>query len=554
VLNRLRPQNVTSSIKTRWKRLGVNLRIWQLTRKVVNQNIKAQKAVGKGEIQPIIFFNASTRLVGLSQNAAFAMLSAMGLQLAGEKIIYFGCSAGMRRCVLGTQLDDISAAPPCRACIGQSRWFFLHAPVVEFRYREDDKLATRIEDLSLKDFLDFEYENRPLGELVLPSLRWVLRRHHLQDDEPTLTLYRDYILSANNVINEFDALVKRVDPKCIMVFNGMFFPEASARWTAQQHGIPVVTHEVGLRPYTAFFTYGQATAYPLDIPEDFQLSGRQNDRLDSYLQDRFKGQFSMAGVNFWKGMQGLDAALTEKIEQYRQLVSVFTNVIFDTSQPHSNVVFPNMFAWLELIHEIVRKHRDTFFVLRAHPDENRFWKESRESVKDWAADTCIDSEPNLYFIDPDQSISSYALIDRSKFVMIYNSTIGLEASILGKPVLCAGRARFTQLPTVFFPESIAGYQQLVERFLDAGKIEVPEEFQVNARRFLYYQLFRSSLPFGQYLKEDGIWTGFLRLKSFNWQDLCPEQSPAHRVLYEGIQHGTDFILPEDVEFWDSVSP
>jgi hypothetical protein len=35
--------------------------------------------------------------------------------------------------------------------------------------------------------------------------------------------------------------------------------------------------------------------------------------------------------------------------------------------------------------------------------------------------------------------------------MIYNSTIGMEAAIMGAPVLCAGKARFTQLDTVFFP-------------------------------------------------------------------------------------------------------
>ena len=42
---------------------------------------------------------------------------------------------------------------------------------------------------------------------------------------------------------------------------------------------------------------------------------------------------------------------------------------------------------------------------------------------------------------------------RAAFVLIYNSTIGLEASIMGVPVLCAGSARFTDFGTVFFPAS-----------------------------------------------------------------------------------------------------
>ena len=56
--------------------------------------------------------------------------------------------------------------------------------------------------------------------------------------------------------------------------------------------------------------------------------------------------------------------------------------------------------------------------------------------------------PNLIFVAPEEYISSYDLIRRSKFVMIYNSTIGLEASIMGKPVLSAGSARFTSFNTM----------------------------------------------------------------------------------------------------------
>ena len=53
--------------------------------------------------------------------------------------------------------------------------------------------------------------------------------------------------------------------------------------------------------------------------------------------------------------------------------------------------------------------------------------------------------------------------------MVYNSTIGLEASILGAAVLCAGKARFTQYPTVFFPQTADAVQRRMEEFLKRGK-------------------------------------------------------------------------------------
>ncbi len=63
----------------------------------------------------------------------------------------------------------------------------------------------------------------------------------------------------------------------------------------------------------------------------------------------------------------------------------------------------------------------------------------------------------MVFVDAVQYFSSYELIRKSKFVMIYNSTIGMEATLLGVPVLCAGKSRFNQIPTVYFPDSKESY-------------------------------------------------------------------------------------------------
>ncbi|MFZ0534202.1 MAG: hypothetical protein WAM09_13580, partial [Anaerolineales bacterium] len=443
-------------VRARLKRRGVNLRIKRMSSRVT------VRAHLNSELKPVVFFNASTRLVGLSLNAAFALLTTWALRLHQVPVIQFLCHAGMSRCVLGTDRNDFSKPPPCQACMAQSRWLYSSTMVIPFSYQEEAHLTDLLLGLSLDCLMAFEYQppdgsvNRlkstlptplPLGALVLPSIRWVLRRHHMQDDELTRFLYREYILSAYRVAYEFSAFLDTTDPQAVILFNGQFFPEAIARWVSMQRGIRTITHEVGLQPFSAFFTTGEATAYPLHVPDSFKLSEAQANRLDAYLSSRFQGQFSMAGVRFWSEMKVLDQAFLQHASTFKQIVPVFTNVIFDTSQPHSNVVFPHMFVWLDLVLEIARDHPDTLFIIRAHPDESRPGKTSQESVSQWVAQNQADSLPNLKFVDSDQSLSSYELIQRSKFVMMYNSTIGLEASIMGVPVLCAGRARFTQLPT-----------------------------------------------------------------------------------------------------------
>jgi hypothetical protein len=83
----------------------------------------------------------------------------------------------------------------------------------------------------------------------------------------------------------------------------------------------------------------------------------------------------------------------------------------------------------------------------------------------------------------------------------------------------------------------------MEEFLAVEKIDVPAEFQRNARRFLYYQLFRTSLPFGDFL-EPSVRTTQTRLKDFQLEDLMPENSKAIEAIFDGLLNNGDFLLEE----------
>jgi hypothetical protein len=501
---------------------------------------------------PVVFFKASTGIDDLSWNSGFHLLASWALRLKGIPVTYFACNAGMSHCVLGTNRDTVHKTPPCDSCIYQSKTLYAGVPfsheargtshVNWFNFQRDENVSKAVAGLSVDELMRFEWKGIPLGELCLPGLRWILRIHHLDDDENTRYLLREYIISAWNIARQFADFLDRTQPRTVVVFNGQFYPEATARYVAQKRGIRVITHEVGLQPATAFFTEGEATAYPIAFPDEFELSDEQNAKLDAYLAKRFQGDFTMAGIKFWADMQGLDEVFLAKAAGFKQIVPIFTNVIFDTSQPHANTVFEDMFDWLDLTLEVIRAHPETLFVIRAHPDELRVRKASRETVAGWVEASGADKEPNVIFVSPRETLSSYELIQKSKFVMVYNSTIGLEASIMGAAVLCAGKARFTQYPTVFFPQSVDEVKAKMEEFLDVETIEIPADFKRNARRFLYYQLYKTSLPFGEFL-EPSVRTTQTRLKSFGFSELL--ESDAIKVILDGVLSGGDFLLKEN---------
>jgi hypothetical protein len=489
--------------------------------------------------QPVILFNASTRIIGMSQNASFSLLTNWKLQLEGVPTVQFVCRGAMRPCVLGTDITDPGKKPPCARCMKLSDTVYANQNIVELF--PDELSIPEIEHLSVDSLATFCYDEFPAGEIVLPSLRWILRRHHLVDNESTRDLFKCYIRSAISFYQKFSTEVEKIKPQAVVVFNGMFFPEATLKWVARKQGIPVFSHEVALRPMTAFFTPGEATAYPIDIQDGYTLTPEQDSKLDEYLADRMKGDFTMAGVRFWSGMKGLDKDLLNRIEQYKGVIPVFTNVIFDTSQGHANVLFETMFSWLDHVAELIRKTPNHLFVIRAHPDEIRPGKSSSESVADWFKSSNLTGLPNVVFIPPQETFSSYELIQRAKFVMVYNSTIGLEASILATAVLCAGKSRYTQNNSVYFPASLEKYNMLLQSMIDSEQVVVPAEHQKNARAFLYVQLFETSLPMQDFLENDPYLAGYTGIKNISLDDFTGKKGEVLDIIAGGILNGTPFL-------------
>ncbi len=531
------PVKIKNAIGQRWSHYSSNQRWNGLVRQTSSLPTPAE------DFRPVIFFNASTRLQSMSQNAAYSLLASLGLRANGVPVNYFICNAGMERCILGSNRDDVYQSPPCDVCIRQSRQVFTGAPVTWLVQRKYPELKTGLQPLTLDGLIGFTKDDLPLGFWAVNSLRWVLRRHNLVEDEPTLTFMRAFILSAWNVYQQFSTMIDRLNPQAVVVFNGMFYPEAAARQACLDKKVRVITHEVGIQPLTAFFTDGEATAYPLEIPADFELNDAMNNRLDDYMGKRFKGNFTMAGIKFWPQIEQLDETLMQKMTSYKKIIPVFTNVIFDTSQVHANTIFPTMFDWLNVVHQAAREHPEILFILRAHPDEGRKGKESRESVANWVEQSSIDLLTNVVFIDTDEMVSSYELIQRSHFVMVYNSTIGLEAILLGKNVLTAAKARYTQIPITIHPFSQADYKKKLDSLLLADAQPVPPEFTRNARRFLYKQLFMFSLPFDQFLDTDLYWKGYVTLKkNVTCPDLSSDNSETMQVILDGISHQTPFEL------------
>lgn len=489
----------------------------------------------------IALLNTTTSPGWISFTSMIGLLTGWSLRLSGHRVVNWVCHSGMIRCPHGTYRYALGAYPPCNACV-QVKSEVLHHSRREY-FRFDPTIRQRFAlpkgTASLDELMAMRYKEIAVGRLCLPSLRHALKRHNLLPDKTTVGIYKDYILSGANIVDAFTEFLLKVQPKAVVVFNGFTFPEAVARAVALQRGIPVITYEVGFRAHSAFFSHGLAPECLVDIPSGFQLGVHEEQELDRYLKQRFGGNFTMGGVRFWPEMTSLGDEFAAKASQYQQVVSIFTNTVYDTSQVTANTVFSSMFDWLEETLKLARNWPNTLFIVRAHPDEFRQGvQKSCELVADWLEEKGLLSIENLLFIPPTQHISSYELVKVSKFCLVYNSTIGLEAVILGIPAICGGKTKYSAVSFVRCFDSPAEYLSQVSASLAADKITFPPEWRDEARRFFYYLFFKASLDLSRCVEPmDG---GGLTLRRLRAEELRPDQSREMGIIYDGIINGSSF--------------
>jgi FkbM family methyltransferase len=507
--------------------------------------VRIEKQVEIAELQhdlrdskPVLFFNATSGPAMFGFASTAGLIISWALRLAGHRVLHLVCRKGLRRCIQGTNRYELNKPMPCETCHAIKNKMFPQ----DLRLYLEPKLDVPsalipLESYSLDDLADFVYQGINIGEFCISSVRWTLRRHNLNSDPRATRLLREYIRGGINIVDTLQRLLQEQELHSMVVFNGVFYPEAIARAVALKKGLPVVAYEISIPGLKVFLSHGVAAGGGLiTIPEDFQMSANQEAEFDQYMAQRIRGTAGQPGI--WPEMKGIEPDLQALVDQYKNVVSVFTNVIFDTSQYGANTVFESMFDWLDEIIKLASLHPETLFVVRAHPAEVFPRHESEELVGDWLKEHSYQAIPNVRFIPPTDYISSYELLNISRFCLVYNSTIGLEAVVLGIPTVTAAAGRYSGAGVTHAPASRKAYIKLVETFLKNGPPPVEDTVRQRARYCMYQLFFRQGLDLSAFL-ESPDWT----LKPIDASALHPDNSPEMNIIYKGIMEGEPFYYP-----------
>jgi hypothetical protein len=318
-----------------------------------------------------------------------------------------------------------------------------------------------------------------------------------------------------------------------MVLNGLFLFESITWALCRARGIDVVTYERAFRKETLVFSR-RAPAGFYDFSEAWADSSRdltdeEGAQIDEYLALRRSGQ---AFDQHWG--PGDDPGVAKGSGR---LVSLFTNVTWDTAVLGRHCAFADIQAWVDAAIHAFGDRPQHQLVIRVHPSEIHLpGRASRDSLAAYIARAHPELPPNVRVIGPSDPVSSYPLMAASDVGLVYTSTTGLELAVSGVPTIVAGDTHYRGKGFTIDVDSPEGFVAALDAAL-ADPEAVRPDF-ATARRYAHFFFFRAPLPAPGVVEPI---PGLARVTVRDLDELAPGRNASLDRICDGILSGAPFV-------------
>jgi hypothetical protein len=351
---------------------------------------------------------------------------------------------------------------------------------------------------------------------------------------------RDFEVAAAGVERAIAELCDEFQPEVMFMVNGLFAAEDAARRVARERGIRTPTYEIAPRAGALVFSQdAPAPSYDTDAAWREHgvrpLTAEQQGAIEQLLTGRQRGEG--AHERFF------ESPLEDRTELRRALgvsdderiVSLFTNLSWDSAALFHDVAYGSMMDWIEDAIHAVGERDGTTLVVRVHPSEAKWG--TREEVEAEMRARLGDRIEGVRFVAPEEPLSSYALMDQSDLVLVYTSTVGLEAATRGIPVAVAGDTHYRGRG---FTYDLADGAELRAALARAGGRLDPEMVEL-AWRYAFTFFFRCMVPFPS-VAVDGHQVAGLP----GPERIAPGADPYLDWVCDRILDGRSFVLPDEL--------
>ncbi len=447
-------------------------------------------------------------------HAMWEVTIAHACALRGAEVRYVLCDGVYTDCDIHWAVTRPRTKDSCRKCqeVAESAFkgFSMPYGMIGKYIHPGDHTAAKdwASSIPSRELVNACFNNRPIGRWIESSVHTHLRQTFLDFDNPAVAqTYRSYLYSGALASEGLSRLLDDFRPDTLLLFNGRMSSLRIAFELARARGVRVVLHERGnlvdtlaLSENALFGNYENANKV-WETWKDVPLTTSEMEKVRAYFENRRRGR----GLNWHSYIQST-GSVAEK--EFRAALGLRPNsrvtVLFTTSEDEIiagydrslPLVYPRQIDWVRHTIEIFKDRPQDDLVLRLHP--NTAGKLARLGSNTQDLETFINLKAslpkNVRMVMPDEPVDSYALMETANLGLTYGSTVTLEMSSIGKPVIIACHGFFYDRPFAFnlrHRDDLAG--QIDRMVSQPSSVETIRW----AYRFAHRYFIKQSIPFPQ---------------------------------------------------------
>lgn len=367
---------------------------------------------------------------------------------------------------------------------------------------QDIKLATRY----ISDYYKNE-SNPPLfmGVNVKKILLSALQRYYFEA-EPSMVrnnITSGFLKTILLTIIVFDRLCAEVNPEYVLVSHGTYSSWGSIVEYCKVKKIPVVVWGRVYNKWGIYFANNESYLTEMvtgsnDEWINKELSKNQETLIVDFLKMR-TGENKTEFLYDYNKNQKRQLSREEicsilNIPAHAQIVGMFPNIPWDGSVSGVSEAFSSYREWLLATLDFFKENKNIYLLIRTHPAEKAIGAEiGKESLKSLIDGMYKSLPQNIIILPADSQINSFAVGKASCFGLYYCSTVGMELTYLGVPLICAGPSPLRNKGIVYDAQSRNQYIELIKRGIKK-ELEVSARKRENLLKFCYYNMFTRVMP------------------------------------------------------------
>ena len=458
--------------------------------------------VGHGEESILI-----TPITGYSQHA-FEGFFARKATLHDKKVYGLICGGYLKQCEGFIDTLNFKSAR-CAYCFAQQEDLVRDMGMIPCTYSSELDNLNRV---AVQEYCDTYFSQVNAQHFFMDVdvdelLYTALQRYYLIADPEIVDtgVVRGFLNSIISTLIVMDKLCKRIKPKYVLSSHGTYSTWGAVVEYCKKHGIYVITWGRNYNANGIEFSYDDsylrrdmADTSNLWLTEPWDMT--KQERATRFLDQRL-GRISTGTVAYDYNKGNKQRYTKNEIQELlgipedNKVICMLPNIPWDGQVTGQSGVFPRFRDWLKATVDFFASRSGATLVIRSHPAEVLTGDAAgRETTATMLSELYPKGLPkNVMVLPPKHKINSYTLGENSIFGITYSSTITLELTHLGIPVILCGCPPFKGKDIGYDITSVERYYSLLEQGL-AGNLSVDDARRERLYRFIHYFFFERTMP------------------------------------------------------------